>query len=156
MLEVMPLSVEKTGKAREGRSPLELCLSKKILTSWWTGKQAPPPLPPPPVFAKILRISGRKNCRETIFALENEIFHRENRPVPTVHAAGHDWRFERVEALSSFYFSPAYPPCLHTRIHHTAFGARFSIINRAARGKLTFGVYTRFCTQSMTVNIILQ
>ena len=31
----------------------ELSLSKKVLTSWWTGKQAPPPLPPSPVFAEI-------------------------------------------------------------------------------------------------------
>ena len=37
----------------------------------------PPPLPPPqPVSAEILRISGRGNCRETIFALENGIFRR--------------------------------------------------------------------------------
>ena len=65
-------------------------LSKKILTSWWTGEQAPPPLPPLPVFAEIFQISGRKNCKETIFALENGIFRRKNPPVPTVHAAGHD------------------------------------------------------------------
>ena len=32
----------------------------------------------------------RKNCKETIFALENGIFRRKNPPVPTVHAAGHD------------------------------------------------------------------
>ena len=57
-------------------------LSKKILTSMWTGKHAPPPLPPSPVFAEILQISGRKNCRETIFALENGIFRRKNRPCP--------------------------------------------------------------------------
>ena len=30
----------------------------------------------PPVSAKILRISGRGNCKETIFALENGIFRR--------------------------------------------------------------------------------
>ena len=41
-------------------------------------------------FAEIFQISGRKNCKETIFALENEIFRRKNRPVPTVHAAGRD------------------------------------------------------------------
>ena len=28
-------------------------LVKKILTSWWPGKQAPPPRPPSPVFAEI-------------------------------------------------------------------------------------------------------
>ena len=51
----------------------------------------PPPLPPPQsVSAKILRIYGRGNCKETIFALENEIFRRKNRPVPAVHAAGDD------------------------------------------------------------------
>ena len=43
---------------------------------WWTGEQAPPPLPPLPVSAKILRISGRGNCKEAIFALENGIFRR--------------------------------------------------------------------------------
>ena len=44
----------------------------------------------PPVSAKILRIFGRGNCKETIFALENGIFLRKNRPVPAVHAAGDD------------------------------------------------------------------
>ena len=101
----MPLG---TIEIREGFGPLELfegfstvwgpmgktqffpwahSLSKKILTSWWTGEQAPPPLPPLPVFAEIFQISGRKNCKETISALENEIFRRKNRPVPAVHAA---------------------------------------------------------------------
>ena len=32
--------------------------------------------------------SGRKNCKETILALENRIFCRNNPPVPAVHAAG--------------------------------------------------------------------
>ena len=44
----------------------------------------------PTSFAEIFQISGRKNCKETIFALENGIFRRKNPPVPTVHAAGHD------------------------------------------------------------------
>ena len=35
---------------------------------------------PSPVSAKILRISGRGNCKEAIFALENEIFRRKNQP----------------------------------------------------------------------------
>ncbi len=65
-------------------------VKKVFLTSWWTGEQAPPPLPPLPVSAKILRIFERGNCKETIFALENEIFRRKNRPVPAVHAAGDD------------------------------------------------------------------
>ena len=34
--------------------------------------------------------SGRKNCKETIFALENRIFQSKNPPVPAVHAAGCD------------------------------------------------------------------
>ena len=80
------------GHKKNGRSFClrPFSLSKKILTSWWTGEQAPPPLPPLPVFAEIFQISGRKNCKETIFALENEIFRRKNPRVPTVHAAGHD------------------------------------------------------------------
>ena len=77
---------------------------KIFLTRWWTGKQAPPPRPPSPVSAKILRIFGRGNCKEAIFALENRIFRRKNRPAPAVHAAGDDfkgralrgWRFADV------------------------------------------------------------
>ena len=46
---------------------------------------------PLPVSAKILRIFGRGNCKEAIFALKNGIFRRKNRPVPAVHAAGDDW-----------------------------------------------------------------
>ena len=42
-------------------------MSKKVLTSWWTGKQAPPPLPPSPVSAKNQRFFGRGDCKETIF-----------------------------------------------------------------------------------------
>ena len=45
---------------------------------------------PPPVSAEILWISGRGNCKEAIFALENGIFRRKNRPAPAVHAAGDD------------------------------------------------------------------
>ena len=45
---------------------------------------------PSPVSAKNQRFFGRGDCRETIFSLENGIFRRKNRPVPTVHAAGHD------------------------------------------------------------------
>ena len=45
---------------------------------------------PLPVSAKILRIFGRGNCKEAIFALKNGIFRRKNRPVPAVHAAGDD------------------------------------------------------------------
>ena len=68
-----------------------LGLSKEILTSRVDGEaRSPATATLSSVFAKILQIFGRKNCRETIFALENEIFCRKNRPVPTVHAAGHD------------------------------------------------------------------
>ena len=45
---------------------------------------------PSPVSAEILWISGRGNCKEAIFALENGIFRRKNRPAPAVHAAGDD------------------------------------------------------------------
>ena len=60
-------------------------VKKEFLTSWWTGEQAPPPRPPLPVSAEILRISGRGNCKEAIFALGNGISRRKNRPVPDVH-----------------------------------------------------------------------
>ena len=46
---------------------------------------------PPPVSAEILWISGRGNCKEAIFALENGIFRRKNRPAPAGHAAGDDF-----------------------------------------------------------------
>ena len=59
------------------KEPCGFSLSKKVLTSWWTGKHAPPPLPPSPVSAKNQRFFGRGACKETIFALENEIFRRE-------------------------------------------------------------------------------
>ena len=99
-------------------------MSKRILTSLVDGEEAPPPLPPSPVFAKILQIFGRKNCNETIFALENGIFRRKNRPVPTVHAAGHDWSFERISILSS---SPGFFSTDKARIMYAAeeFLARF-------------------------------
>ena len=104
----------------DAKAPLkgELSLSKKVLTSWWTGKQAPRPGAAPQIYdlsrrqfrqgrnLKTQRVfslpatpsgfclnpadSGRKNCRETIFALENRIFRRKNPPVPAVHAAGDD------------------------------------------------------------------
>ena len=49
-------------------------LVRKFLTNWRTGEQVLTPLSPRPVLLKILQISGRKNCNEMIFALENEIF----------------------------------------------------------------------------------
>ena len=67
----------------------------------WTGKKLPRHYHPHQFLLKSFQISGRKNCMETIFALENEIFCRKNRPVPTVHAAGHDWKLERASTLSS-------------------------------------------------------
>ena len=78
-----------------------LGLSKKVLTSLADGEASSPAIAPSPVFAEILQISGRKNCKETIFALKNEVFRRKNRLAPTVHAAGHAWKFERASALSS-------------------------------------------------------
>ena len=65
-------------------------LVKKDFDKLAEGGASSPPLPPLPVFAEIFQISGRKNRKETIFALENGIFRRKNPPVPTVHAAGHD------------------------------------------------------------------
>ena len=55
---------------------------------------------PLPVSAKILRIFGRGNCKEAIFALENRIFRRKNRPAPAVHAAGDRLKCERALLLS--------------------------------------------------------
>ena len=65
------------------------------------GKQAFPSLLPSPVFTKVFQIFGCKNCKETIFDLKNGIFRGKNRPVPTVHVAGPDWKFERASALSN-------------------------------------------------------
>ena len=44
-----------------------LSLSKKVLTSWWTGKQAPPPLPPHQSPLKIKDFSGAEPARERFF-----------------------------------------------------------------------------------------
>ena len=62
--------------------PTAQLVKKVFLTSWWTREQAPPPLPPLPVFAEIFQISGRKNCKARIFALENGIFRRSILPCP--------------------------------------------------------------------------
>ena len=67
-----------------------LQLVKKDFDKLVDGGASSPATAPLPVFAEIFQISGRKNCKETIFALENGIFRRKNPPVPTVHAAGHD------------------------------------------------------------------
>ena len=67
----------------------------------WMGKKLPRHCHPHQFLLKSFQIFGRKNCKETIFALENEIFRRENRPMPTVHAAGHDWKLERTSTFSS-------------------------------------------------------
>ncbi|MDY2600563.1 MAG: hypothetical protein SOW23_02100, partial [Eubacteriales bacterium] len=58
-------------------------------------------LPPLPVFAEIFQISGRKNCKETIFALEKWDFppQKSSRAHGTCRWAR--WKFERVLALSS-------------------------------------------------------
>ena len=70
------------GNENAPRQRRALSLSKKVLTSWWTGKQAPPPLPPSPVSAKNQRFFGRGACKETIFPLGIGIY--KNRPVSTL------------------------------------------------------------------------
>ena len=91
-LAVLPCSLgllRPVSRTARGEAPSPLGLLRAAPP---TGRalRAPPPLPPSPVSAKILRIFGRGNCKETIFALENGIFRRKNRPVPAVHAAGND------------------------------------------------------------------
>ena len=44
--------------------------------------RAPPPLPPPPVSAKILRISGRGNCKEADFCSGKWDFPPQKSPIP--------------------------------------------------------------------------
>ena len=44
-----------------------LSLSKDVLPSWRTGKQAPPPRPPSPDFAGILGIPAAKSARQRFF-----------------------------------------------------------------------------------------
>ena len=81
---------------------------KKDFDKLLDGGASSPPQPPLPVFAEIFQISGRKNCKETIFALENGIFRRKNPPVPTVHAAGHDGNSRGLwpsRALQGFFDS---------------------------------------------------
>ena len=68
---------------------------------------------PPPVSAKILRISGRGNCKETIFALENGIFRRG---VLRVHAPLNS-------AWSSHTFAP---PCANACAVFRPCGLRFA------------------------------
>ena len=65
-------------------------VKKVFLTSWWTGSKLPRHCHPLQILLGFLEIPGRKICKVTIFALENEIFRRKNRPAPAVHAAGHD------------------------------------------------------------------
>ena len=67
----------------------------------------------PPVSAKILRISGRGNCKETIFALENGIFRRG---VLRVHAPLNS-------AWSSHTFAP---PCANACAVFRPCGLRFA------------------------------
>ena len=43
-----------------------------------------------PVLLKIFQISGRKNCKETIFLWEMRFSAAFNRPAPAIHAAEHD------------------------------------------------------------------
>ena len=111
-------SISITGR-KNGRLLAKLAVSacqKRFLTSWWTREQAPPPLPPLPVFAEILRISGRENCKETIFALENGILRRKNPPAPAVHAAGYDLYSRGLwpsRALLGFFDSQESPHELH-------------------------------------------
>ena len=72
-----------------------------MLTSLWTGKHAPPPLPPSPVFAKILQLFERKNCRETILLWKMRFSVAK---IARVHRTRR-WarlKLERDEALSSF------------------------------------------------------
>ena len=99
--------------------PIRSQLVKKLLTSWWTGEQAPPPGAAPQIFnlsrgsfarrAKPqnpadsappatptticlsfpLENSGRKLCKEAIFALGNGISRRKNQhPRPTRRSPG--------------------------------------------------------------------
>ena len=81
---------------------------------------------PPPVSAKILRIFGRGNCKETIFALENEIFHRKNRSVPAVHAAGYDCT---AKGLPPSRLSPGFFDSLRAEFTHVSFSPFFCTPN---------------------------
>ena len=90
---------------------------------------------PLPVFAEIFQISGRKNCKVTIFALENEIFRHKNRPAPAVHAAGLDLNSRGLQpsrALRGFFDSLTGMTAL--RRSHACFIVRHA---KAPRGAFT-------------------
>ena len=76
-------------------------LSKRLFDKLVDGEASSPATTTPSRFCLSPADSGRKICKETIFALENKIFRRKNRPAPSVHAAGLDWKFERASTLSS-------------------------------------------------------
>ena len=80
-----PRGFSRFAASDESRTPLLIGLT----TACFRHRRRPS-CAPPPVSAKILRIFGRGNCKEAIFALKNGIFLHKNRPVPAVHAAGDD------------------------------------------------------------------
>ena len=88
-------------------------LGKNVLTSRQTGKQTPPPRP----------------CRPLpVFALENNIFRRSNRPAPAVYAAGYDCKLKR--ALQGFFDG---------LIFHS-FGGYYFLSGSVSHGKTQFQV----------------
>ena len=108
---------EATPSIRNGRSTAlaELACGPPLLIGLTTAciRHRRRPSCAPPVSAKILRISGRGNCKETIFALENGIFRRG---VLRVHAPLNS-------AWSSHTFAP---PCANACAVFRPCGLRFA------------------------------
>ena len=65
-------------------------LSKKIFDKLVDGEASSPATATLSRFCLNPADSGRKICKEAIFALGNKISRHKNRPVPAVHAAGDD------------------------------------------------------------------
>ena len=76
------------GRNASAAEPRSQLVKKGFLTSWWTGEYLPRHCHPLQSPLKSLRISGRGDCREPIFPLENEIFRRKNRPPPAYTPPG--------------------------------------------------------------------
>ena len=104
------------GASRRRGAP---CLSKKALISRRRGEQPPRRCRPGRFLLKIFRIFGRKNCEETLFALEMRFSRRKKRPAPPrarrrmrLKSREGSSPFELSEGFFSRLKSPVFPAAL--------------------------------------------